>query len=129
MALSEAILDSEQIFREISNNHISVLSPDKHPLYRQMLPKHPVAALQIPNKLFLLWSDLKSMEHQHSISAYKYLDLVTKSLQDDNSAQNLDLLSSANTLETRLRKECSRICKKLRWQAQGRFHVNHGVSK
>ena len=132
MAMSrEASLEQlDGLLHEISSNKISVLRPDGHPLYQRMLPKHPVAAMEIPNKLFLLWSDLKSMEKQLSINVSKYLDLVTKSLPDHTSAENLSLFSPANTLEARLRKECSRICKKyhgLRWGPKERLRESSTI--
>lgn len=115
-------LDHERLdglLDEISRNKISVLRPDCHPLHKKMLAKRPVAALEIPNKLFLLWSDLKSMQNQLSIDVSKNIDLVKQSLRADQMSADLSLLSHSNTLETRLRKESSRICKKyhgLRWE-------------
>ena len=117
----EAYLEHELdgLLDEISRNKISVLRPDCHPLHKKMLTKRPVAALEIPNKLFLLWSDLKFMQNQLSID----IDLVKQSLVDQSSA-DLSLFPSPNTLETRLRKESSRICKKyhgLRWEPKESF--------
>ena len=114
----------DNVLHDISSIKISVLRPDSHPLYQKMIPKHPLVALEIPNKLFLLWSDLKSIkvEKQPSITAAsKHLNLLKKSLQDD---KKLDFIPPANTLETRLRKECSKVCNKyhgLRGERKERF--------
>ena len=57
-------MSSDALLKEISSVKISVLQPNSHPLYQKMLPKHLIAVLEIPNTLFLLWSDLKSMKSQ-----------------------------------------------------------------
>ena len=112
-------MSSDALLDEISSIKISVLQPNSHPLYQKMLPKHPIAALEIPNRLFLLWFDLKSMERHASGTekhGSKHLNLLKKSLQDN---ENLDLISASNTLEKR-----SRVCKKyrgLRWGPKDRF--------
>ena len=120
-------MSSDALLEEISSVKISVLQPNSHPLYQKMLPKHPIAVLEIPNRLFLLWSDLKSTESQERHASgteehgSKHLNLLKNSLQDD---ENLALISPSDTLETRLRKECSRVCKKyhgLRWGPKDRF--------
>ena len=71
----------DNVLHDISSIKIPVLGPDSHPLYQKMIPKHPLVALEIPNKLFLLWSDLKSIkvEKQPSITAAsKHLNLLKK---------------------------------------------------
>ena len=117
-------MSSDALLDEISSIKISVLQPNNHPLYQKVLPKHPIAALEIPNRLFLLWFDLKSMERHASGTekhGSKHLNQLKKSLQDN---ENLDLISASDTLETRLGKERSRVCKKyhgLRWGPKDRF--------
>ena len=58
---------------------------------------------KIPNEVFLLWSDLKSLESQLLIPGDTYLNLVIRGLGDDSIAKNLnlELNSQANSLETR----------------------------
>ena len=120
-------MSSDALLDEISNIKIAVLQPNSHPLYQKMLPKHPIAALEIPNRLLLLWFDLKSMGWHESRTekhgSEPHLNLLKKSLQMQDN-ENLDFISPADSLEIRLRKECSRVCKKyhgLRWGPKDRF--------
>ena len=82
-----------------------------HSITSQIKAKNPVANLQIPVKLFVLWSELKSIQ----VPTPTYVDLVRYSLKDNSG---FTIFPNAMKLQDRLRKECSKMCKKyrgLRW--------------
>ena len=102
----------DELYREISSCKILAENFENHPcITSQMMAKNPVANLRIPAKLFVLWSELKSIQ----VPAPTFVDLVRYSLEDNSG---FVMLPNAKKLEERLRKECSRTCKKyggLRW--------------
>ena len=108
-ALRQQVID---LYREISDCKISAENFENHPsITSQIIAKNPVANLRIPAKLFVLWSDLKSIQ----VPTPTYVDLVRYSLKDNSG---FTMFPTAKKLEDRLRKECSRTCKKyrsLRW--------------
>ena len=108
-ALRRQVID---LYREISDCKISAENFENHPsITSQIIAKNPVAILRIPAKLFVLWSDLKSIQ----VPTPTYVDLVRYSLKDNSG---FTMFPTAKKLEDRLRKECSRTCKKyrsLRW--------------
>ena len=121
----------DELYREISNCKMLAENFENHPcVTNQMMAKNPVANLRIPAKLFVLWSELKSIQ----VPAPTCIDLVRYNLLlllllyynncktqlrvslEDNTG--FAVLPNAKKLEERLRKECSRTCKKyggLRW--------------
>ena len=102
----------QHLYREISDCKISAENFENHAsITSQILAKNPIANLQIPTKLLVLWSQLKSIQ----VPTPTYVDLVRHRLKDNSG---FEMLPSAKKLEDRLRKECSRTCKKyrgLRW--------------
>ena len=102
----------DDLYREISDCKISAENYENHPsITSQIIAKNPVANLRIPAKLFVLWSELKSIQ----VPTLTYVDLVRYSLKDNSG---FTMFPNAKKLEDRLRKECSRTCKKyrgLRW--------------
>ena len=102
-ALRQQVID---LYREISDCKISAENFENHPsITSQIIAKNPVANLRIPAKLFVLWSDLKSIQ----VPTPTYVDLVRYSLKDNSG---FTMFPTAKKLEDRLRKECSRMCKK-----------------
>ena len=103
----------DDLYREICDCKILAENFENHPcITRQIIAKNPVANLQIPVKLFVLWSELKS---RIQVPTSTCIDLVRYSLKDNSG---FTMFPNAKKLEDRLRKECSRTCKKyrgLRW--------------
>jgi len=98
-----------ELYREISSYNILAESYQSHPnITSQMAAKNPVATLQIPIKLFLLWSELRGIQ----VPAPTYTHLVKCSLKDNTTG--LTIFPNTADFEDRLRKECSRVCKKYR---------------
>ena len=102
----------DDLYREISNCKILAENFENHAcITSQIIAKNPVANLRIPAKLFVLWFELKSIQ----VPTPTYVDLVRYSLKDNIG---FTMFPNAKKLEDRLRKECSRTCKKyrgLRW--------------
>ena len=102
-ALRQQMMD---LYREISDCKILAENFENHPsITSQIIAKNPVANLRIPAKLFVLWSDLKSIQ----FPTPTYVDLVSYSLKDNSG---FTIFPTAKKLEDTLRKECSRTCKK-----------------
>ena len=103
----------DDLYMEISDCKILAENFENHPcITSQITAKNPVANLRIPAKLFVLWSELKSCTQ---VPTPTYVDLVRYGLEDNNG---FTMFPNAKKLEDRLRKECSRTCKKyrgLRW--------------
>ena len=98
-----------------------------HKCSKTLLEKFYSKRRKFKGKLLLLWFDLKSMGWHESRTekhgSEPHLNLLKKSLQMQDN-ENLDFISPADSLEIRLRKECSRVCKKyhgLRWGPKDRF--------
>ena len=67
----------DELYREISNCKILAENFENHPcVTNQMMAKNPVANLRIPAKLFVLWSELKSIQ----VPAPTCVDLVRYNL-------------------------------------------------
>lgn len=102
----------DDLYKEISDCKISVENFENHPsITSQIIAKNPVANLRIPAKLFVLWSELKSIQ----VPTPTCVDLVRCSLKDNSG---FTMFPNVKKLEDRLRKEYSRTCKKyrgLRW--------------
>ena len=77
-ALRQQVID---LYRGISDCKISAENFENHPsITSQIIAKNPVANLRIPAKLFVLWSDLKSIQ----VPTPTYVDLVRYSLKDNS---------------------------------------------
>ena len=108
---------AKQLHEEISLHEISIADASSHPRYRAMLQKAPVASLQIPNKLFLLWSAKQSLQKKLFTSVSKHYEMVNDSIVGGK-------LNPVRELNLRLQKEASRAInksKKLRREAKCAF--------
>ena len=54
----------EQLNNEMESFKILVHEALSHPRYSAMSSKNPVAALEIPNELVLLWEMMRKMQNQ-----------------------------------------------------------------
>ena len=97
---------------EIRSLKINISDGNSHHRYYalQRKGKHPDATLEIPNKLFLLWQEKLNFQGLLGCSVSKHSYLVNEAIEGGtvNMSANLD---------TKLRKEMSRVCnqyKKLR---------------
>jgi len=84
--------------------------------------KKPTAALEIPKKLFLLWSTLRRMSHP----SFQFLGAVENSLAVEDNV-NFSVHSPPNTLEKRLSKQCfkvNRAFQGLRWEPKERLKAS-----
>ena len=95
----------EQLNNEMESFKILVREASSHPRYAAMSSKNPVAALEIPNKLVLLWEMMRKMENQLCTSISKYSELVNISI-DGGKVHAI----APSLLETRLQKQVSYIC-------------------
>lgn len=92
----------DDLYREISDCKISAENYENHPsITSQIIAKNPVANLRIPAKLFVLWSELKSIQ----VPTPTYVDLVRYSLKDNSgftmfpNAKNLKIGFVRNAAE------------------------------
>ena len=95
----------EQLSNEMESFKILVREASSHPRYGAMSSKNPVAALEIPNKLVLLWEMMRKMQNQLCTSISKYSELVNISIDGGKVHAIVPSL-----LETRLQKQVSYIC-------------------
>jgi len=106
----------DDLHRETLKYKISIYTPDKHPQFERLRPKNPVAALEIPKQLFLLWSELRRKQDELAIPASSYVELLHSSLEANDG---FTIYPPSTELESRLRKESSKTNKKAqrkRWQ-------------
>ena len=110
-------LELEALNEEISSHEVLVTRASNHPRYSAMLDKNPVANLQIPNKLLLLWSAKRSLQEILCTSVSKHYELANQNICGGT-------LEAVHALELRLRKEASRLknkCKTLRREKKNTF--------
>ena len=108
-------LELQSLNEEISSFKICLADASSNPRYRAMVDKNPVANLQIPNKLFLLWSTKFILEDRLCISVCKHYELANQNICGG------ELLPQINK---RLQKEASKVraqFKKLRGERKAGF--------
>ena len=116
MSLRENWLELESLNEEIASYEIRVTSATNHTRYGAMLRKNlnPVATLEIPNKLFHLWAEKRSLQEKLCTSVSKHYELVNQSIFGG-------IVDAKDELNLRLQKETSRFknkIKKLRGEAK-----------
>ena len=119
-------MDLKQINDEIRPLSIIVRDAASHCRVNSLQPRHgkltqPVASLQIPNKLFLLWKKKLSLPYCSGCnSIFKCSALVNSSLQEGTEIAN------TKDLETRLQKKLSNMTKEIKkktyWMARPILH-------
>ena len=100
LRMSRAELKS--LNEEIKLNRILVTNASSHYRYDALKAKNPVANLEIPNILFLLWAKIRSLQSQLCISVCKHSELVNDSICGGT-------VNVAAKLEIRLQNETSRV--------------------
>ena len=66
---------------EIASCKILIHPPNKHPQFEKLAKLNdPTAALEIPKKLFLLWSRLRRKQDELVIPASSFVELLQNSL-------------------------------------------------
>ena len=108
----------EQRNKEIEHYKVSIKLASSHPRYGAMSSKDPVAALEIPHRLLLLWEAKRYVQSQSCTSVSKHSELLNINISGAETVQ------SVPSLETRLQKQMSYICqqhKHLRCGSRSKF--------
>jgi len=119
-------MDLQQLNKEISLLSMAIEDASKHRRYNALVKRHqelesakPVACLQVPNKLLLLWSKKQAFcdrtcERCNSVFKHSALanECITKGFE-------ILLKVGVQSLETRLQKETSRITLLYKKQKKG----------
>ena len=111
-------LELQSLNEEISAFRILLADSSSNPRYRAMMNKNPLANLQIPNKLFLLWSAKIILEERLCISVCKHYELANQHICGG------ELLPQINK---RLQKEASKVRaqhKKLRGERKAEYECS-----
>ena len=116
-------MELEQLNKEIDVLKAVVCKASTHPRYGAMKAKNPIAALEIPNRLFLLWEEKRSIQGQFCTSVSKHSELINCSIEGGK-------LHEVSSLEKRLQKQSSYICKQhTRLQFGSRTKLEEGTTK
>ena len=99
-----AVERMEQLNKEIEHFIVSIKPASSHLRYGAMSSKDPVAALEIPHKLMLLWEAKRYVQSQSCTSVSKHSELLIIIISGAETVQ------SVPSLETRLQKQMSYIC-------------------
>lgn len=106
-------MDLKHVNEEIASLSIVISDACTNRRYSALLKRRswltqPVASMEIPNSLFILWTEKLAMQCQQCNSVFKHSALANLSIQEGCGIR----LSEAVTVETRLCKERSRITKR-----------------
>ena len=102
-------MNSQQVNQEIAALSITVSNASNHRRCGAQLQRHPglsspVAALQIPNSLFILWTRKLALGCQQCTRVFKHSTLVNESIQE-----GCIKITEATSVEVRLQKVRSRV--------------------
>lgn len=102
-------MDLQDINEEIASISITIGDISSHRRHSALLKRHPtlpqpIACLQIPNDLFILWTRKLAFQSEQHNSVFKHSALVNQSILVGDIK-----ISETLTLEKRLQKERSRI--------------------
>lgn len=119
-------MELEELSMEMEPLNIILCKASSHPRYGAMQSKNPVAALEIPNKLILLWERKRNKQGQLCTSVSKHSELVNANIQGGKIPDQL----SASALETRLQKQSSYICRQhKRLRCGSRIRLEESTTK
>ena len=102
-------MDLQQVNQEIAALSITVSSASCHRRCESELQRHPglanpVATLEIPNNLLILWTRKLALGYGQQNSVFKHLALANSSIKEDSIK-----ISEVRSIEKRLQRERSRI--------------------
>ena len=95
----------DQVTEEMKETKITLEAPTVNRNYSKIIGKNPRWCLVIPNKLFILWNQHKSLGKQLEREISQYTELANESLR----TVSVQLSTSARSLETRLETESYRF--------------------
>ena len=113
-------MDLKQVNEEIALLSIIISDGSTNHRYSAVLKRHsrltqPVASMEIPNSLLILWTEKLAMQCQQCNSVFKHSALANHSIQEGSGIR----LSEAVSVETRLHKERLRITKRYKELRKG----------
>ena len=97
----------ERVERKLQATTISIHCASQSKNHMCKAEKYPISSLDIQYSVFFLWETKKSLQSQLSLPISTYCQLVNKSIAETDRT-----VVQCERLETRLRKESSRIIAK-----------------
>ena len=113
-------MDLKLVNEEIATLSIVLSDGRTNRRYNALVKRHsrltqPVASMEIPNSLLILWTEKLAMQCQQCNSVFKHSALANHSIQEGCRTR----LSEAASVETRLHKERLRITKRYKGLRNG----------